>query len=197
MALREVARFRSSSDAAPAPIVLHGLITSRTVPETIEGAGEQADVRTRVGSTRYIKAQMALTGTDLRRRALGALLLPGLLGRRHRAPLAADARAGRSRGSARLRCRCSARTCPPYPLSGEINSVVKDVPAAYARIVEAYTGSAVFDELDGLTVTGQVAGDAAWWWFNVRPSNTEPLLRLNVEAMDLPTMEATATACWG
>ena len=39
-----------------------------------------------------------------------------------------------------------------------------------------------FDELDGLTVTGTVSGDEPFWWFNVRPSNTEPLLRLNVEA---------------
>ncbi|MDQ1596719.1 MAG: phosphomannomutase, partial [Microbacteriaceae bacterium] len=70
----------------------------------------------------------------------------------------------------------------PYSLSGEINSVVTDVPAAYDRIVQEYTGTAEFDELDGLTVTGTVAQDEPFWWFNVRPSNTEPLLRLNVEA---------------
>ena len=57
-----------------------------------------------------------------------------------------------------------------------------DVPEAYNRIVEAYTGGAEFDELDGLTVTGIVPEDEPFWWFNVRPSNTEPLLRLNVEA---------------
>ena len=62
-------------------------------------------------------------------------------------------------------------------------------PAAYARIVEAFTGTADFDELDGLTVTGIVAEDEPFWWFNVRPSNTEPLLRLNVEAATAPTME--------
>jgi phosphomannomutase len=70
----------------------------------------------------------------------------------------------------------------PYSLSGEINSVVTDVPAAYDRIVQEYTGTAEFDELDGLTVTGTVGQDEPFWWFNVRPSNTEPLLRLNVEA---------------
>jgi phosphomannomutase len=70
----------------------------------------------------------------------------------------------------------------PYAMSGEINSTVKDVPAAYNRIVEAYAGSADFDELDGLTVSSIVSTEEPWWWFNVRPSNTEPLLRLNVEA---------------
>ena len=72
----------------------------------------------------------------------------------------------------------------PYSLSGEINSVVDDVPAAYTRIVEAFTGRAEFDEFDGLTVDGITAESEPFWWFNVRPSNTEPLLRLNVEGAD-------------
>ena len=54
------------------------------------------------------------------------------------------------------------------------------MPAAYTRVVEAFTGRGEFDEFDGLTVTG--FPDEGFWWFNVRPSNTEPLLRLNVEA---------------
>ena len=62
------------------------------------------------------------------------------------------------------------------------------MPAAFTRIVEAFTGRGEFDELDGLTVTGFVAGDEPFWWFSVRPSNTEPLLRLNVEAADVATM---------
>jgi len=77
----------------------------------------------------------------------------------------------------------------PYALSGEINSTVTDVPAAYSRIVDAYTGEADFDELDGLTVTSITSPDEPWWWFNVRPSNTEPLLRLNVEASTSAEME--------
>jgi phosphomannomutase len=76
----------------------------------------------------------------------------------------------------------------PYAQSGEINSSVEDVPAAYARIVEAFTGRAEFDELDGLTVTGLTDESEPFWWFSVRPSNTEPLLRLNVEAADVATM---------
>ena len=75
----------------------------------------------------------------------------------------------------------------PYTASGEINSTVTDVPAAYTRIVEAFAGRGEFDELDGLTVSG-AAGDG-FWWFNVRPSNTEPLLRLNAEAATASTMQ--------
>jgi phosphomannomutase len=70
---------------------------------------------------------------------------------------------------------------------------VTDVPAAYERIVSAYTGVGEFDELDGLTVTGPATEDT-FWWFNVRPSNTEPLLRLNVEAGTKEQMESVRDA---
>jgi phosphomannomutase len=64
-----------------------------------------------------------------------------------------------------------------YVASGEINSTVTDQQAAIALVRAQYAESDVaIDELDGLTVAG---GD---WWFNLRPSNTEPLLRLNAEA---------------
>ena len=70
-----------------------------------------------------------------------------------------------------------------YRLSGEINSTVADPPAVLAGIEQAYAGRGLaVDRLDGLTV----AHDD--WWFNVRPSNTEPLLRLNVEGRDEHTM---------
>ena len=77
----------------------------------------------------------------------------------------------------------------PYAASGEINSVVDDVPAATARIREAFAAEAEFDELDGLTVTGTATEGDSFWWFNVRPSNTEPLLRLNAEADSEQTLE--------
>ncbi len=64
-----------------------------------------------------------------------------------------------------------------YHASGEINSTVEDKGAAIERVAAAHTGGKQ-DRLDGLTVE---YGD---WWFNVRPSNTEPLLRLNLEAPD-------------
>ncbi|MGB3680878.1 MAG: phosphomannomutase/phosphoglucomutase [Rubrobacteraceae bacterium] len=72
----------------------------------------------------------------------------------------------------------------PYVRSGEINSEVEDTDAVLEKIEERYSGDeAEVDHLDGLTVD---LGDS---WFNLRPSNTEPLLRLNVEAGDRETME--------
>jgi phosphomannomutase len=73
----------------------------------------------------------------------------------------------------------------PYVRSGEINSKVEDQAATLERIKERYAkrDDARIDHLDGLTV------DFGDWWFNLRPSNTEPLLRLNVEASDRETMK--------
>lgn len=72
-----------------------------------------------------------------------------------------------------------------YVASGEINSEVADAQAAMAAISSEFGESAgnSIDDLDGLTVTGDS------WWFNVRASNTEPLLRLNVEAKTQARME--------
>jgi phosphomannomutase len=72
-----------------------------------------------------------------------------------------------------------------YVRSGEINSEVGDQAATLQKVEEHYSqrGDPKIDHLDGLTV------DYGTWWFNLRPSNTEPLLRLNVEASDRETME--------
>jgi phosphomannomutase len=73
-----------------------------------------------------------------------------------------------------------------YSASGEINSTVADAAAATAAVRQwASTQDVTFDELDGLTVTHQ---GQPMWWFNLRASNTEPLLRLNVEAADEGTV---------
>jgi phosphomannomutase len=73
----------------------------------------------------------------------------------------------------------------PYVRSGEINSEVKDQKATLEKVEDHFStyDEAKVDHLDGLTV------DLGDWWFNLRPSNTEPLLRLNVEAEDKETME--------
>jgi phosphomannomutase len=73
----------------------------------------------------------------------------------------------------------------PYVRSGEINSEVEDQGATLEKVEEHYAqrGDPKIDHLDGLTV------DYGDWWFNLRPSNTEPLLRLNVEAGDRETMD--------
>jgi phosphomannomutase len=184
VALREIQRVRASGEEGDI-FVIHNLITSNIVPETIEAAGA-IPVRTNVGHS-LIKDRMRETqaifggehsahyyfrdfwGAD--NGMLAAMHLLAEFGTQN-APLSAFA-----------------QRFNPYSLSGELNSVVDDVPAAYSRIVEAYTGVGEFDELDGLTVTGIVSGDQPFWWFNVRPSNTEPLLRLNVEAATRDEME--------
>src|SRR5215210_4128432 len=73
----------------------------------------------------------------------------------------------------------------PYIRSGELNSEVEDQEATLEKVEEQYSkrDNPEIDHLDGLTV------DFGGWWFNLRPSNTEPLLRLNVEAKDRETME--------
>ena len=187
VALRAIERAKANGEGADGDdqiVVLHNLITSRIVPETIIGAGARP-VRTRVGHS-LIKDEMAATvaifggehsahyyfrefwGAD--NGMLAAMYLLAELGS-HDGEM--------SELSAKF---------TPYALSGEINSTVADIPAAYARIVDAYTGIADFDELDGLTVTGITGGDEPFWWFSVRPSNTEPLLRLNAEAATTPKM---------
>jgi phosphomannomutase len=70
-----------------------------------------------------------------------------------------------------------------YVDSGEINTRVDDPPAVIEQVAAAYQGQQQ-DRLDGLTV------DLGDWWFNLRPSNTEPLLRLNLEARDAASCEA-------
>ena len=73
-----------------------------------------------------------------------------------------------------------------YHRSGELNSTVTDAGACTARVAAAFDGRGVADRVDGLSVRNPEAG----WWINLRSSNTEPLLRLNVEARDEATMRA-------
>ncbi|MGA1670458.1 MAG: phosphomannomutase/phosphoglucomutase, partial [Candidatus Nanopelagicaceae bacterium] len=81
-----------------------------------------------------------------------------------------------------------------YVQSGEINSVVDDREAAISKIMALFPeGEYKYDHLDGLTIEKPVDeeqhDESVEWWFNLRPSNTEPLLRLNVEARDEATMK--------
>jgi phosphomannomutase len=73
-------------------------------------------------------------------------------------------------------------------MSGEINSTVADVPGSIERVRNAFASRANENNLDGLTMLGESNEQQPFWWFSVRPSNTEPLLRLNVEAADHDTM---------
>ena len=183
VALREIARVRDAGEEDV--IVLHNLITSRIVPETIEAAGATA-VRTNVGHS-LIKDVMRETGAVFGGEHSAHYYFRDFWGADNGMLAAMHLLAEFGHQSEPL--SAFAARFDPYFLSGEINSTVTDVPAAYARIVEAYQGVGEFDELDGLTVTGVVGQDEPFWWFNVRPSNTEPLLRLNVEAGSRAEME--------
>jgi phosphomannomutase len=175
IAVRELAR-------EPCATVIHNLITSRGVPEIIAEHGG-VPVRTRVGHS-FIKAQMAATGAIFGGEHSGHFYFrdfwfadSGMLAAMH--VLAA---LGTQPGPLSALLAGYSR----YTASGEINSEVSD-PAAVAAAVRGSFASrpgVTIDELDGLTVTG------AGWWFNLRPSNTEPLLRLNVEAPDTAQLAA-------
>jgi phosphomannomutase len=158
----------------PGATVIHNLITSRAVPELIKSHGG-TPVRTRVGHS-FIKAKMAETNAVFGGEHSGHFYFrdfwfadSGMLAALH--TLAALGQDDRSL-SALL------GEFSRYAASGEINSEVQDQPAATATVRNAYSERAgvTLDELDGLTVSAED------WWFNLRPSNTEPLLRLNVEA---------------
>ncbi|OPG14041.1 phosphomannomutase/phosphoglucomutase [Microbispora sp. GKU 823] len=169
VAVRELAK-------NPGATIIHNLITSKGVPEIVGEHGGKP-VRTRVGHS-FIKAEMARTGAVFGGEhsahyyfrdfwfadsgMLAALHVLAALGEQDR-PLS-EVLAQYSR----------------YAASGEINSRVEDQAGALARVRETFAGreGVTFDELDGLTVSGPD------WWFNLRPSNTEPLLRLNAEAGD-------------
>jgi len=164
----------------PGSSIIYNLISSRTVKEVIDENGG-VGLRSRVGHS-YIKTMMAESGAifggehsghfyfkDFWRADSGAL-----------AALHAIAALGESNST------MSALLAPydRYVTSGEINSKVSDTQVATQKVQDSYSKQQVtIDHLDGLTV------NADTWWFNLRPSNTEPLLRLNVEASTQAQME--------
>jgi phosphomannomutase len=185
VALREIARARAE-DARADIHVIHNLITSNIVPETIRSAGA-IPVRTRVGHS-LIKDEMKRTGAVFGGEHSAHYYFRNFWGADNGMLAALHVLA--EFGHQALPLSEFSAEFMPYALSGEINSTVVDAEAATARVQSAFAGRATFDFLDGLTVTGQVAGDEPFWWFSVRSSNTEPLLRLNVEAAEPHTMAA-------
>jgi phosphomannomutase len=181
VAAREITRARAAGEKDIA--VVHNVISSAAVSEVVREHGA-TPIRTRVGHS-FIKAEMAradavfggehsahyyfrdfwFADTGM----LAAMHVLAALGEQAR-PLADIAHAYER-----------------YVASGEINSTVEDQAAVVEDIRDwAVVRGAGLDELDGLTVTAPK--DGGGWWFNVRASNTEPLLRLNVEAPDRETM---------
>jgi phosphomannomutase len=174
VAARELAR-------VPGSTIIYNLISSRAVLEVIEENSGKG-LRSRVGHS-YIKKMMADSGAifggehsghfyfkDFWRADSGAL-----------AALHAIAALGSNKASISKILKPYQR----YVSSGEINSVVSDAPAEMKKIEEKYGSQSgvEIDRLDGLSVNGDT------WWFNLRSSNTEPLLRLNVEAKTQARME--------
>ena len=156
----------------PGATIIYNLISSKAVAEVIAEHGG-IGVRSRVGHS-YIKNLMAESGAVFGGEHSGHFYFKnfwradsGML-----AGLYAIAELMVSKGN------LSQLLAPynRYVASGEINSKVKDVTKSIAKVRDKYHGQYQVDELDGLTIT------ANSWWFNLRGSNTEPLLRLNVEA---------------
>jgi len=164
--------------AHPGETVLHNLICSKAVPEVVGEAGG-TPVRTRVGHS-FIKQVMAETGAVFGGEHSGHYYFRD----NYRADsgiiaalvvLQVVSQAGRPLSELRL-------PYERYAASGEINTAVAD-PAAVIDVVAERFADVAQDRLDGLTV--DLADDPTGpWWFNLRPSNTEPLLRLNLEAPD-------------
>ena len=165
----------------PGATVIHNLITSRAVPELVRELGG-TPVRTRVGHS-FIKATMAETDAIFGGEHSGHFYFrdfwradSGMLAALHAMAALAETDGTLSELLAQYE---------RYPVSGEINSEVADQVAITAEIEATYgvQDGITTDRLDGLTVSH------ADWSFNVRPSNTEPLLRLNAEGRDQETME--------
>ena len=176
IAARELAR-------KPGSTIIHNLITSRSVKEVVEELGGRA-VRSRVGHS-YIKAQMAEESALFGGEHSGHFYFAdfwnadsGMLAALHAMSALGNAPEG-TKLSAVL------RPYDRYVASGEINSTVADSLSKMKEIELIYASrdGIEVDHLDGITIS------AKQWWFNVRASNTEPLLRLNVEAKDIVTME--------
>jgi phosphomannomutase len=171
VAVRELAKH-------PGGTVIHNLITSRAVPEIVREHGG-TPVRTRVGHS-FIKQEMSRTDAVFGGEHSAHYYFrdfwradTGMLAALHVLAALAEQEEPLSRFAAQFE---------RYIASGEINSSVADQHKRMAAVSEAFVDRGRIDRLDGLTVYAEN------WWFNLRASNTEPLLRLNVEAVDDVTM---------
>jgi phosphomannomutase len=163
----------------PGAAVVYNLICSRTVPETIEAAGG-VPIRSRVGHS-FIKALMREHDAIFGGEHSGHFYFrdnwyadSGLIAFLTMLELLSRERASLSEYLDPLDSRVR---------SGEVNTEVDDIEGTMARVRDRFRDGSI-DTLDGLTI------EYPDWWFNVRPSNTQPLLRLNVEADNREELEA-------
>lgn len=180
VAEREIARAKAEGNDEP--VIIYNLITSKAVPELVEKLGGRA-VKTRVGHS-FIKAVMASEN--------------GVFGGEHSAHyyfkdffnadtgMLAAMHVLAALGEVDTPLSELGAKYSPYVASGEINSEIEDKKAAVDRVREAFADQPVtVEDSDGTTFTHTEEG----WWANLRPSNTEPFLRLNLEAPAASTME--------
>lgn len=161
-------------ERSPGATIIYSLISSRVVPEVIKDNGGIAS-RSKVGHSN-IKAQMAETGAIFGGEHSGHFYFKefwnadsGMIAALYAISALGNSDAGRTFSSVIDKYR-------KYVASGEINSKVSDVKSTMAKVEAKFGGAGVIDRLDGITISSDS------WWLNVRASNTEPLLRLNVEA---------------
>lgn len=166
----------------PGASIIYNLISSRTVREVVEEQGGTA-IRSRVGHS-YIKKLMAETNAVFGGEHSGHFYFRDFW--RADSGMLAALHAIAALGESKTTLSDLLRTFNRYHSSGEINSTVKDAKAAMDQIEKIYgeNDGVEVDYLDGLTISH------ADWWFNLRASNTEPLLRLNVEASAKSRMES-------
>ena len=167
----------------PGSTIIHNLITSRSVAEVVKENGGTAR-KTRVGHS-FIKQVMKDTNAIFGGEHSGHFYFrdfwfadSGMLAALHVLAALGETKDGTTFSSL-------IKEFDRYVASGEINTRVKDVSVTSKKVKEHFAGSkdVQIEELDGLTFSGDT------WWVNVRPSNTEPLLRLNAEAKERATME--------
>jgi phosphomannomutase len=182
VSLSEIARFKAQGENNIS--VLHNLLTSRAVAEFIEAAGANP-VRTRVGHS-LIKDEMAKTGAIFGGEHSAHYYFKDFYGAD--SGMLAAMHVLREFGLQDKPLSEFTARFNPYFASGEINSTVKDADSKIVQIRAEYSGYAA-DDLDGVTISS-AEGESPWWWFNVRSSNTEPLLRLNVESSDQAACKA-------
>ncbi|WP_299442840.1 phosphomannomutase/phosphoglucomutase [uncultured Phycicoccus sp.] len=185
IARREVARAVADGADAADVAVVHNVICSAQVPEVIAATGARP-VRTRVGHS-FIKGEMARHDAVFGGEHSAHYYFrdfwfadTGMLAAMHVLAALGEQEAPLSEVMGDLN---------RYVGSGEINSTVADAAAATDRVLAwAEQQGVTVDRLDGLTVMHEGGDGDPMWWFNLRASNTEPLLRLNAEAEDEPTM---------
>jgi phosphomannomutase len=180
VSIREIERVKALGESNIT--VLHNLLTSKVVEERIKLAGA-TPVRTKVGHS-LIKEEMAATNAVFGGEHSAHYYFRDFWGADNGmlAALHLISELGEYQGSMSE----LSKSFSPYFSSGEINSTVADVPAAIERL-KAQFSDCVVEQFDGYTFSSQDKEN--WFWFNVRASNTEPLLRLNVESNHEASME--------